>query len=280
MKEKNMEKFINNENFKFIEGDLIELDLKKIIRDIDVVFHQAGIGGIRESWGARFDLYIRNNILATQNLLEACKNDKIRKFIFASSSSIYGDAESLPTKEDTLPKPVSPYGVSKLAGEHLCYLYWKSYNIPVISLRYFTVYGPRQRPDMAFHKFIKALINGDEIVIYGSGEQTRDFTYVADVVEANLLAMKSKAVGEVFNIGGVSTISINDVIKMIQKISGKKAMIRRVYAEKGEVKHTSADITKARKILGYSPKIGIEKGLRLQLEWLRSSMMDGFNSDG
>jgi UDP-glucose 4-epimerase len=270
MKEKNMENFISDDNFKFIEGDLTELELEGVLKGVDVVFHQAGQGGVRESWGKSFDSYVKSNILSTQLLLEATKGKKIKKFVYASSSSIYGDAKSLPTKEDFLPKPVSPYGVTKLAGESLCYLYFKNYNTPVISLRYFTVYGPRQRPDEAFHKFIDAILRGDGITVYGDGAQTRDFTYISDVVDANLLAMKSDTVGEAINVGGGSRISINEILQLIEKITGKSAKIKRLESQRGDVKHTSADIGKAKGMLGYSPKIGIEDGLKKEVEWLKT----------
>ena len=164
--------------------------------EVDYVFHEAAQAGVRASWGKSFDVYTRNNIETTQKLLEFYKGIKIKKFVYASSSSVYGDAE-LPMREDSLLKPVSPYGVTKLAAENLCYLYWKNYNVPTVSLRYFTVYGPRQRPDMAIHKFVKAILKGDEITVFGDGTQTRDFTYVDDAVEATILAAESNSVGEV-----------------------------------------------------------------------------------
>ena len=167
--------------------------------------------------GKNFEIYTRCNVEATQRLLEFYKDYNIKKFVYASSSSVYGDAK-LPMREDSLMKQVSPYGATKLAGEHSCYLYWKNYGVPVISLRYFTVYGPRQRPDMAIHKFVKAVLKGEEIVVYGDGTQTRDFTYVDDAVEANILAVESDSVGEVFNIGGGSRISVNALIEEIEKL--------------------------------------------------------------
>ena len=223
---------------------------------------------MRASWGKSFEIYTRNNIEATQKLLEFYKNFKIKKFVYASSSSVYGDAE-LPMREDSLLKPVSPYGVTKLAGEHLCYLYWKNYNVPTVSLRYFTVYGPRQRPDMAIHKFVKAILNNEEITVFGDGTQTRDFTFVDDAVEANILAANNDLVGEVFNIGGGSRISVNELINEIEKIVGNKAKIKSIEKQKGDVRDTWADVSKAQKELGWMPRINIYKGLDNYIEWYK-----------
>jgi UDP-glucose 4-epimerase len=202
-------------------------------------------------------------------LLEFYKSKNIKKFVYASSSSVYGDAE-LPMKEISLLMPVSPYGVSKLAGENLCYLYWKNYKVPTISLRYFTVYGPRQRPDMGIHKFVKAILKGEEIAVFDDGMQTRDFTFVDDAVEANLLAAKTNWVGEVFNIGGGSRISVNDLIKLIENTVGKKANITYEEKQKGDVKDTLADMSKAKAKLNWNPRININKGLKKFVEWFIS----------
>src|SRR3990172_3831340 len=202
MKENNLAQLRRDARFHFIEADLLELDLAALLRGesssirqramgdnarwdagdghVDYVFHLAAQAGVRESWGRNFDIYVRSNILTTQRLLEAAKELPLMKLVYASSSSVYGDAEAFPTSEDVTPHPVSPYGVTKLAGEHLCLLYWRNYGVPAVGLRYFTVYGPRQRPDMAFHRFIRAILEGMEIPVYGDGEQTRDFTYVDD----------------------------------------------------------------------------------------------------
>jgi len=201
---------------------------------------------VRKSWGKNFQFYTNNNILTTQRLLELAKDLNIRKFIYASSSSVYGNVQNLPIKEDTATRPLSPYGVSKLAGENLCYLYWRNFGIPVVCLRYFTVYGPRQRPDMAFHKFIKGIVRGEEICIYGDGTQTRDFTYVSDVVEANLLALNAPS-GEIFNIGGGRRISLMNALRLIEALLKRKARIRKMDLQKGDVCDTWADIEKAKR---------------------------------
>jgi len=269
IKERNLENGLKNERFKLIEKDILELDLGKIVDGLDYLFHIAAQVGVRKSWGDNFKVYVKNNILATQKLLEACKNKNIKKFVFASSSSVYGDVAKLPMREDYYPKPISPYGSSKLACESLCYLYWKNYKVPTVSLRYFTVYGERQRPDMAFHKFIRAILTDKEIEIYGDGTQTRDFTYVGDVIEGTILGAETDAEGEVFNIAAGSRISVNEILEILQKFIGKDARIKYLEIKKGDVKHTHADVSKAKKILGYRPNFRLKDGLEKEVEWIR-----------
>jgi UDP-glucose 4-epimerase len=270
IKEANLKNLLTLPGFSFIEGNLIDLDLPELLNGTQYIFHQAAQAGVRSSWGAEFENYTTLNLVATQRMLEACKKLTIEKFIFASSSSVYGDSNELPLREDSVLRPVSPYGVTKLAGEHLCTSYWKNYNIPVIALRYFTVYGPRQRPDMAFHKFMRALLEDKEINVYGDGLQTRDFTFISDAVEGNLLAMKNILVGEVFNIGGGSRVTVNDVLDTLQKITMRNPRIMYQDMQKGDVKHTLAETKKARNTLGYSPKVDLKTGLEKQWEWLQT----------
>lgn len=272
LKEKNIENLKKHPKFVFIEGNLMDMDLSKLISNNDCIFHQAAQAGVRASWGKDFHIYTENNIMATQRLLEICKEKNIAKLIFASSSSVYGDCQDLPMNEKSSPSPVSPYGVSKLASEQLCYLYWKNFNVPVVSLRYFTVYGPRQRPDMAFNKFIRAILKNEEIVMYGDGEQTRDFTYIDDIVTANILAMNKGQYGSVYNIGGGSKTSMNEVIDILAKVSGEKPKIKQSGTQKGDMKHTLADITKAQSELGYEPTIGLEEGLEKEYIWLKENL--------
>jgi len=266
VKEDNLANLKTNQRFKFIEENLLNLDLKEL--NLDYVFHEAAQAGVRASWGKDFQIYLKDNVLVTQKLLEDCLDSKAKKIVFASSSSVYGDVNRLPIHEDILPKPVSPYGVTKLAAENLCYLYWKNYNLPTISLRYFTVYGPRQRPDMAINKFVNAIRKGKEIIIYGDGNQTRDFTYVSDVVNANILAAESHLEGEVFNIGGGSRISVNHLIDLLEEIIGRKAKIKHIGDQKGDVKNTMASIEKSKRLLGYKPKVTIEDGLKKYVDWV------------
>jgi UDP-glucose 4-epimerase len=268
IKEHNLSRALKNERFTFIENNLLEMDLGEMIGGAGYVFHQAAQAGVRASWGENFKIYTDNNILVIQSLLEACKESGIKKFVYGGSSSVYGDVKTFPMKETHTPMPISPYGVSKLAGEHLCYLYWKNYGVPTVSLRYFTVYGPRQRPDMAFHKFVKAIHEGKEILIYGDGNQTRDFTFISDIVSANILASNFGGNGGVFNIGGGSRISVNKVIEILENLTGKKAKIVYQQKQKGDVKDTYADITKAKNVLGYKPEVKIEEGLRRYMDSL------------
>ncbi len=272
MKEKNLLPLRDFSNFKFIEKNIIDLDFDSVLEGVDGIYHQAAQAGVRDSWGKDFEIYTTNNILATQKLLEAVKGKNIR-IVYASSSSVYGETQKFPMSEDDLPRPVSPYGVSKLAAEHLCLLYWKNFGVETVSLRYFTVYGPRQRPDMAFHRFLKAIMTDGEIELYGDGEQTRDFTFIKDVVDANLLAMKKGKPGAVYNIGGGSRVSINHVLLRMKSLLGKKARVKRMERQKGDVMHTFADTTRARNELGFEPKTALDDGLAAQVDWLKKNIL-------
>jgi UDP-glucose 4-epimerase len=232
------------------------------------VFHLAAQPGVRSSWGAEFSRYSHNNILATQVLLEACKQVKVRKFVYASSSSVYGDTDDLPMRESGGTRPVSPYGVSKLAAEHLCYLYWKAFGMPTVSLRFFTVYGPRQRPDMFFHILMRRLLLDDDIPLYDDGEQSRDFTYCSDIVDGLTAAAFYPGAGDVFNLGGGGEITLLKAIAMVEKISGRKAKLKRFDRQSGDVRRTRASLDLARKKLGYKPSISLAAGLTRQWEWI------------
>lgn len=272
LKRKNIASFENSPNFTLVEGDIQFLDLPKLFQDVKTVYHQAAQAGVRNSWGQGFRAYTERNINTTQVLLEAAKDaSRLKRLVFASTSSIYGDAETLPTHEEIEPKPVSPYGITKLAAERLCGLYHKNFGVPFVSLRYFTVYGPRQRPDMAFHKFFKAVLQDEAIPIYGDGRQTRDFTFVSDAVAANLAAATvPEAMGEIFNIGGGSRVVLTEVLDTMEEIVGKS--IKRNHIEKamGDARHTAADVSKARKILGYRPQVSLKEGLQQEWEWVKS----------
>ncbi|MBD2629880.1 NAD-dependent epimerase/dehydratase family protein [Trichormus variabilis] len=272
LKRKNIATFQQSPNFTLIEGDIQFLDLPKLFQDVEVVYHQAAQAGVRNSWGKGFRAYTERNINATQVLLEAAKDAQhLKRLVFASSSSVYGDAETLPTNEEIKPLPVSPYGITKLAAERLCGLYHKNFAVPFVSLRYFTVYGPRQRPDMAFHKFFKAVLQDEAIPVYGDGQQTRDFTFVTDAIAANLAAATiPEAVGEIFNIGGGSRVVLAEVLDTIEDIVGQP--IKRNHIEKamGDARHTAADVSKAHKILGYQPQVTLREGLRREWEWVKA----------
>ena len=260
--------------FRFVEGDLCAIDLRELLarEKVQYIFHSAGQAGVRSSWAQNFDAYVRNNILATQRLLEACRAlaPQVTRLIFASSSSIYGDAEKFPTDEEELPRPVSPYGVTKLAAEHLCALYAKQYGVPVVSLRYFSVYGPRHRPDMAFRIFISSLLRSEPIQVLGDGQQTREFTYVGDIVEANLLAWRAPdSRGRVYNIGGGSRVTLNAALEILGELTGTRPQVNYKPPAPGDHRHGAADISRAQRELKYQPRIKLEEGLRRQVEWQR-----------
>jgi UDP-glucuronate 4-epimerase len=248
-----------------VDEDLNKLDLASLVRDVDVVFHLAGQPGVRASWGESFGVYLDQNVLATQGLLEACRSASTDRFVFASSSSIYGDAERFPTAEEDKPAPISPYGVTKLAAEHLCRLYFRAYGLPTVSLRYFTIYGPRQRPDMAFSRFIAAALNGDPLTVYGDGGQIRDFTYVADAVSATLAAATEGQPGLAYNIAGGTQTSVGEVIEIIRELSGGELQVENRDPVAGDARRTGADTSRARQDLGYSPSVDLREGLARQL---------------
>jgi nucleoside-diphosphate-sugar epimerase len=267
-KEKNLSEVTVHRNFTFIRDDLLQCDLKSLLRDVSYVFHLAGQPGVRSSWGKEFARYTDNNIRSTQLLLEAAKELKLTKFVYASTSSVYGDTDDLPMREEGGTRPISPYGATKLAAEHLCHLYWKAFGVPTVSLRFFTVYGPRQRPDMFFHIFMRALLRGDEVPLYDDGEQTRDFTFCADIVDGALAAAFYPGQGEVFNLGGGSQVSILNAIALVETMSGRKANLKRFDRQKGDVRHTKARLDRAKSKLGYAPKVGLEQGLIEEWNWI------------
>jgi UDP-glucose 4-epimerase len=269
-KDNNLALFAGAKNFTFVAGDLLKLDLKTLLRDVEVVFHLAGQPGVRSSWGKEFNRYTENNIMATQLLLEAAKDIKPAKFVYASTSSVYGDTDDLPMREDGGTRPVSPYGATKLAAEHLCHLYYKAFGVPTVALRFFTVYGPRQRPDMFFHIFMRALLRGDEVPLYDDGEQTRDFTYCGDIVDGLLGAAVYPGQGEVFNLGGGSQVSLLQAIALAEKVSGRRAKLKRYDRQMGDVRHTAARLDQAKSKLGYAPKVGLEAGLAAEWQWICS----------
>ena len=260
----NLSKLRKMKGFRLVEMDLSSGKIPPLLNDVEYVFHLAAQPGVRASWGTSFSHYVKDNVVATQRLLEALKGVPIKKMIYASSSSIYGDSERFPTPEETTPRPVSPYGATKLDGESLCHVYLRNHSIPVVVLRYFTVYGPRQRPDMAFHTFISRIARGQGIAVYGDGEQRRDFTFVGDTVAATVLASEAKP-GSVYNVGGGSSTSLNQVILTIESILRKKARIKRLPSALGDVKDTSADIARIRADLSYEPVTPLTAGLRMQV---------------
>lgn len=272
MKRKNVAILQEHSGFKLIEASIQDLDWHALLNGVDTVYHQAAQAGVRASWGKGFRDYTERNINATQIMLEAAKDaTHLQRFVFASTSSVYGNAETFPTSEAVCPQPVSPYGITKLAAERLCWLYYQNFNVPFTALRYFTVYGPRQRPDMAFHKFFKAILEDKAIDIYGDGQQTRDFTFVHDAIAANLAAATAPdAVGQIFNIGGGSRVVLTEVIDTMEAIAGKPIRRNHIGQAMGDARHTAADVSKAQKLLGYQPQTSLRQGLTHEWEWIKT----------
>ena len=268
VKEDNLARLRQHPKFTFVEAALQTADLESLLDGVTVVYHLAAQAGVRKSWGDDFRIYTTNNVDATQRLLEAVKDRPLSRFVYASSSSVYGDIAAIPMREDVRLQPVSPYGVTKLAAEHLCHLYHVNFGVPAVSLRYFTVYGPRQRPDMGFHRFIRAALTGGAITLFGDGQQTRDFTYVGDAVAATMAAGDRGTPGAVYNIGGGNRVSIAEVLDLIGQLTGRPLDIRRQSSEKGDMRDTFADTTRARTDLGFSPAHTLQSGLAAEVEWL------------
>lgn len=271
LKEANLAENRLREGFRFVETRLQVADLNALLDGVTHVFHLAAQAGVRKSWGQDFRTYTENNIEASQVLLEACVGRQLTRFVYASSSSVYGDRTAIPMREDMLPQPVSPYGVTKLAAEQLCYLYHVNYAVPTVAMRYFTVYGPRQRPDMAFHRFLKAAIKGDEIRLYGDGEQTRDFTFVSDAVAATAAAGERGVPGRSYNVGGGARVSMNQVLQIMERVAGRRIAVAREPAQKGDMRDTYADTSLARQDLGFSPTVALEDGIHAEFRWLAQS---------
>jgi nucleoside-diphosphate-sugar epimerase len=272
VKRDNLAGLLRSDRFRLVEGSLTGIDLDALLADASAVFHLAAQAGVRRSWGADFEDYLEHNIRATQRLCEAMRRRGGIRLVYSSSSSVYGQTAVLPMKEDHPTRPLSPYGVTKLAGEALCVLYGANYGLPVVCLRYFTVYGPRQRPDMAFHRFIRAALRGEPIEVYGSGTQTRDFTFVGDAVAANLAACDYAGGVVTFNVGGGSRVTINHVLDVIGGLIGGSLDVRYQEAQKGDVMHTYADIALASRELGYTPRVGIEEGIQREIEWVEAAI--------
>ena len=270
-KEANLADARRSDRFELTESDLRTCDIDALLDGVDVVFHQGAQAGVRLSWSDGFADYAGHNILATQRLLEAAKRAGHTKVVYASSSSVYGNAIAYPTTEDDLPRPHSPYGVTKLAAEHLCNLYAANWNLPTVSLRYFTVYGPRQRPDMAIHRLLAAALAGDSFPLYGDGSAVRDFTFVGDVVAANLAAAdRDTAPGTVVNIAGGSSITMNDLLALATDVVGQAPTIDRQPNQPGDVARTGGTTDRARQLLGWEPSTDLREGLTAQAAWHRA----------
>lgn len=271
-KRRHLARIIPHDRMTFLEEDLNHCELDGILDGAVCVFHLAAQAGVRMSWGREFSHYVDSNILATQRLLEALKSKGSVRLVYSSSSSIYGESANLPMREEDKPNPLSPYGVTKLSGEHLCVLYNANFGTDFIALRYFTVYGPRQRPDMAFSRFVTSALRGEPVDVYGDGKQTRDFTFVSDAVRANMLAMKYEGGRRIFNIGGGSRVSILEVLKIIGEKTGRRMRIDFLPKAEGDVRDTWADTARASRELGFSPEVGLEEGIEKEIEWYREHL--------
>ncbi|PID81545.1 UDP-glucose 4-epimerase [bacterium DOLZORAL124_64_63] len=276
LKRENMAGFKDHAAFRYVEENLLDLDPMELLAGQRVVFHLAAQAGVRASWGDTFSEYVDWNIMATQRLLEACTDERVAphlaRFVYSSSSSVYGDQLQLPVTETALPQPRSPYGVTKMAAEHLCVLYAMNFGVPTSSLRYFTVYGPRQRPDMAFRIFIERALDGEPFSVYGDGSQTRDFTYVGDAVRSNLLAVDCARPWEVFNTGGGSRMVFSRCLEMLtqilrERVPGLEPVVEYKPVAKGDVKDTFADRTHVEASIGYKPSITFREGLTREVDW-------------
>ena len=265
IKRRNALRFADASSCTYLEGEVIEA-LPELLDGVDYVFHLAAQAGVRASWGREFDVYTHLNVTTLQRLFEAAQKSPIKKLVFASSSSVYGDAETLPTPEDTILRPVSPYGATKALGEHLANVYWRGHGLPVVSVRYFTVYGPRQRPDMAFSRAIEAACSKSEFTLFGDGHQTRDFTFVADAVAGTIAAAERGAPGRAYNLGGGSRVSMREVLHTIEQLAGE-LRVRYAKSQRGDARDTAADTSRARSELGFAPRYCLEDGLRAQVSW-------------
>ncbi|OZC96813.1 UDP-glucose 4-epimerase [Rhodococcus sp. 06-221-2] len=268
LKKRNLERLLDYKSFKFFAEDLADLstNVRDALNSSDTIFHQAGQPGVRGSWKSGFDDYVKQNIVVTQRILEAIENKPATKFVYASSSSIYGNAETWPCSERSIPQPFSPYGVTKLSAEHLVSLYSENFGLDGVSLRYFTVYGPRQRPDMAFNRFIDAALSNREITVYGDGNQIRDFTFIEDIVNANRLAAKKAKPGGIYNLSGGSNASVNEVLGLLSEMVAEPLKVIRVPEQAGDVRRTGGDSSSAAEDLGWRADVSLREGLQRQFQ--------------
>lgn len=280
LKHGNIEGFASHPNFELIDDDLVTADLQSLLDGVDSVLHLAGQPGVRTSWADGFEVYVRRNIQATQRLLETARESGIRRFAAASSSSVYGDAESYPTSESTLPRPVSPYGVTKLAAEHLCALYASNFGVPTVSLRYFTVYGPRQRTDMALRRMIEATLHERPFRLFGDGSVSRSFTFIDDVVDANIAALfHDVPAGTVCNVANEMTASMTELISSVSDSIGREVILDLLPRAAGDAKKTGGSSQYAREMLGWAPTTSLADGIRAQVAWQKEHPLPSNHPD-
>jgi nucleoside-diphosphate-sugar epimerase len=267
-KEANVAGLLAGDGFTFVEDDLATMDLLDRLEGVDTVFHQSAQAGVRDSWAGGFASYVQHNVLATQRLLEACLQAGTRRLVYASSSSVYGNAERYPTREQDVTRPFSPYGVTKLAAENLVCAYARNFGLSTVALRYHTVYGPRQRPDMAIHRLFRAALSGEPFPLFAAGGFVRDFTYVDDICRANVLAAEADlAPGTILNLAGGESVTMVQLIDRIGALVGRPVPVEEFAGQAGDVQRTEADWSAARTLLGWTPVTGLDEGLRAQSEW-------------
>ena len=273
LKRSNVDSLASMYRFELVQADVASATAAACIVEADVVFHLAGQPGVRASWDASFAVYAERNIVATQALLEAARrSSRVKRIVYASSSSVYGNQVDYPCLETTVPEPFSPYGVTKLAGEHLCRLYAANYGLPTVALRYFTVYGPRQRPDMAFSRFLSSALNRNPLTVTGDGTQIRDFTFVADVVRATVAAGQlDLPAGQVINVSGSESVTVNEVLRTLQRVVGTPIAVRHVPPIPGDVYRTGGSTDRAADLLDWIPRVDLETGLRAQAAWRKTT---------
>jgi len=279
-KDRNVAQARGNPAYTLLETSLLQLEggadndlIRRELAAADVVFHLAAQAGVRASWGSEFRTYTENNVNATQLLLEACRESSLQRVVYASSSSVYGNTLDLPMREESRCQPFSPYGVTKLAAEHLCHLYWENFGLPAVSVRFFTVFGPRQRPDMGFHRFIKAGLGGQPIGVYGDGMQTRDFTFVSDIVEGLIAAGESQS-GTLFNLAGGHRVTLLETLGVIGDELGAPLKLEHTGSQSGDVADTWGSLDRAREELGYEPKVELREGVAREIAWMREMLAD------
>lgn len=268
-KERNLELALGKDGFRLVEGDLLELDLDGLVRGVDGIVHLAGEPGVRRSWGGALRRYLERNVVSTERLLEAAWRNGVPRFVYASSSSVYGSDRGHPVDEEHPRRPTSPYGLSKVAAEELIQLYGRERGVPGTILRYFTVYGPRQRPEMALSRFIFSALRARPVDVYGDGEQARDMTYVSDAVAATVAALDASP--GVYNVGGGARATVNALLDAVSRVTESPVEPRYKPAAEGDMRSTWADSRKAARSLGYRPRTGLEEGISAQVAWARES---------
>jgi nucleoside-diphosphate-sugar epimerase len=273
-KESNLDRLRGSGRFTLFELDLGSDPLEGVVEGVDTVFHLAAQPGVRGSFGTSFARYVHDNVLATQRLLEASAAAEVEAFVYASSSSVYGNCTSYPTSEDMQRAPISPYGLTKVATEELAAVYGRLDGIPAVGLRYFTAYGPRQRPDMAFARFIASALTGEPVKILGNGSQMRDFTFVDDVVEGTIAAARKGTPGAVYNIGGGTQVRLLEALTKIEELLGVKIEIEHLPDARGDVRRTCSDPRRATAELDFTPRVSLDQGLARQVEWTLARKSD------